>query len=279
MPGGYAKLKSILFILREMYMTGSAWVSKLLVASWGLFCVGAWAQVAAPQLVSPITMHYYERKPFHYTTDNGRVAGLAVTPTVQVFEKIGIPISWKLTPASRILATLKANIGADCSPGWYKTPERESYARFTLPIYNDKPLVGLSRADFAAPEGISAKDLFMRPQTRLLMKQGFVHGAYLDQIIAKMPPENIVRVSDDVASMVRMVRSGIADLVTTTEEETEVYVSQAGFGMKEFRVLHFPDVPAVEKRYILCSKQVPDSVINKLNAAIKTLPIDPIHTP
>jgi len=119
----------------------------------------------------------------------------------------------------------------------------------------------------------------MRPQTRLLMKQGFVHGAYLDQIIAKMPPENIVRVSDDVASMVRMVRSGIADLVTTTEEETEVYVSQAGFGMKEFRVLHFPDVPAVEKRYILCSKQVPDSVINKLNAAIKTLPIDPIHTP
>jgi polar amino acid transport system substrate-binding protein len=255
-------------------MIVNAWAHRFLLACSALTCGAAWAES-----ITPITMHYYERKPFHYTADNFQVEGLVVTPTIQAFKKIGTPIVWKLTPASRILATMKANIGADCSAGWYKTAERESYARFTLPIYNDKPLIAIARADFAAPEGISAKELFAQPQIKLVLKQGFVHGAYLDKIIAQMPPQNIIKVSDEVSSMVRMIKSGIADLMTATQEEAEMYVSQAGYGMKDFRVFHFPDVPAVEKRYILCSKQVPEEVINKLNAAIVDLPAALTHSP
>jgi polar amino acid transport system substrate-binding protein len=257
-----------------MGMAYRAWVYKFLLTFLLLGCGDSWADV-----ISPIIMHYYERRPFHYTAENQQVEGLVVTPTMQVFKKIGIPIVWKVTPANRILATLKANIGADCSTGWYKTVERESYARFTLPIYNEKPLIGLSRTDFSAPEGISAKELFAQPKFKLLVKQGFVHGAYLDKLIAQMPPQNIIKVSDEVSSIVRMVKSGIGDLTTTTQEEAEFYVSQAGFGIKDFRVLHFPDVPAVEKRYILCSKQVSEDVINKLNAEILNLSIEPTHAP
>lgn len=33
-------------------------------------------------------------------------------------------------------------------------------------------------------------------------------------------------------------------------------------------LLKFPDLPAGDKRYIMCSKQVPDEVIGKLNKAI-----------
>jgi hypothetical protein len=38
-------------------------------------------------------------------------------------------------------------------------------------------------------------------------------------------------------------------------------------------------VPAQEYRYIACSKQVPQQVMDKLNAAIATLPVDGAHSP
>jgi ABC-type amino acid transport substrate-binding protein len=229
--------------------------------------------VAAPA----ITLYYYERKPFHYTSANGQVTGLIVGPTTQVFEKAGIPITWKLMPANRILATLKANIGDDCAPGWYKTTEREQFARYSLPIYNDKPLVVIVRADYPVKPGMTAREFFLRPQVKLLTKQSFVHGAYLDQIIAEMPPANVVRVPDDISSIVRMLQYGIADFATATQEEAEYYVTDAGYPMNEFRIVTFPDVPAIEKRYILCSKRVPETVMDKLNAAIKVLPPTPAH--
>lgn len=255
-------------------MIRSAWSVGLCLACWALCCGHSWAEDA-----SPITMHYYERKPFHYSTGPGQVAGLVVTPTVQAFEKIGVPINWELTPANRILATLKANIGSDCSPGWYKTPERENYARYTLPIYRDKPLVAIVRADFPVPDVITAKELYLRPHIRLITKLGFVHGAYLEQIIARIPPKNIVKVSDEMPSIIRMVQSGIADLLTATQEEAEFYASQAGAGMKEFRVIRLPDVPVEEKRYILCSKRVPEDVVEKLDVVIKAMQIESAHTP
>lgn len=47
-----------------------------------------------------------------------------------------------------------------------------------------------------------------------------------------------------------------------------IYVKEAALKIKDFRVLVFPDVPAIEKRYILCSKSVPASVVDKLNKEI-----------
>jgi hypothetical protein len=128
------------------------------------------------QDTTPIVLHYYERKPFQYTAEDGQVAGLVVEPAIKVFSKAGIPITWTLTPVNRIFATHKANSGPDCSSGWYKTAERESIGKFTLPIYRDKPFAGLIRADSEIPSGISAKDLLARPNKRLLVKLGLVYG-------------------------------------------------------------------------------------------------------
>ena len=226
---------------------------------------------AAPAGVDVITLHYYDRPPFHSRDASGHITGLVADPTNKFMNRAGIAINWQFTPANRILTMLKFNKGMDCSPGWYKNPERESYAQFSLPIYQDKPLVGLSRADFRAPEGITAKELFSQPETRLLAKQNFSQGAYMDALIAKMPPSHVMRVAEEVSTMVKMLKADRADLIVTTQEETEIYIQQSGFSEKDFRVLKFPDVPAVEKRYILCSKQVPAEVIERINRAIRDM--------
>ncbi len=238
--------------------------------SWGAIFCAAFAQADAPTThrVTPIALHYYERKPFHYTAPDGRVMGLVVTPTEQAFAEAGLPIKWVLTPANRILFELERNATADCTPGWYRKPDREAYARFSSPIYRDRPLVGLARSDTRFPQGITARQLLGRPDTKLLVKTNFSQGAYMDALIAKMPAGQVDASPGEVSSLVKMVNAGRADLIITTQEEVELYVNQAELKMKDFRVLVFPDVPAVEMRYILCSKLVPAEVITRLNKAI-----------
>jgi polar amino acid transport system substrate-binding protein len=255
-------------------MACDAWGRVIWLACWVWFITAPMA-IAAPG----VTMFYYERKPFHYTDANGQPAGLIIGPTTQAFEKAGIPVTWKVMPASRILVTLKANVGDDCSPGWYKTTEREQYVHYSLPIYNDKPLVAIVRADYPLKPGMTAKEFFLHSQVKLITKQSFVHGAYLDQIIGAMPQANVVRVPDDISSIVRMLHYGMGDVVTATQEEAEYYVTDAGYKMNEFHIITFPDVPAVEKRYVLCSKRVSNDVMDKLNAVIRTMTSTSAHAP
>ncbi|HEX8955643.1 MAG TPA: transporter substrate-binding domain-containing protein [Burkholderiaceae bacterium] len=240
-----------------------------------LACLPAWADSD-----STITVHYIERKPLHYRDEQGRLSGILVPLVEQSFAKAGIPMRWQLTPENRIMATLKANDGRDCSSGIYKSAERESFARISPPIYRDKGLVALARADYPVPAVTTAHELFTRPQARLLIKQGFVYGRYLDPMIEKMPPAQVQRVTDEIGSMVRMVRAGIADFIILTEEEGEVYADAAGAAAPDsIRLLHLSDVPAQEYRYIFCSKGVPQEVMDRLNAAIAVLQVDAPHHP
>jgi polar amino acid transport system substrate-binding protein len=131
---------------------------------------------ASASPVARITLHYYERPPFHYTDDKGQPEGLILKKTIEIFDKAGISYSWEQTPANRILALIKSHSGNDCSPGWYKNEERESYAIFSDAIYHDKPLIGLTRIDFKVRDGITAKELFSMSNVRLLLKQNFSQG-------------------------------------------------------------------------------------------------------
>jgi uncharacterized protein (TIGR02285 family) len=158
----------------------------------------------------------------------------------------------------------------DCTPGWYKKPDREAYAQFSLPIYQDLPLQGLSRANFSVPDGITAKELFLRPDLRLLLKQNFSKGAYMDSLIEHIPAQQVQKVAAEVPTLVKMIQADRADLIITTEEETDYFISQSGYQKQDFRIIKFPDVPATEKRYILCSQRVPTEIMNRLNQSIKS---------
>lgn len=234
-----------------------------------------WGAIASAQTTAPVTVHYYERRPFQYTADDGSAAGLVIAPMRKAFEVAGVPVVWKVTPVNRIMVTLKTNRGADCSAGWFRTPDRESFAQFTLPIYRDLPMVSLVPADFPVQGATSARELFAQPSTKLILKQGFVYGEHLAPLIAGMPEAQKLRVTDEVPSMVRMLRAGVGNVFITTQEEASLYIGQTEPGQREIRLLKFTDIPAVEKRHIMCSHQVPKAVIDKLNAAINAMPIAP----
>jgi polar amino acid transport system substrate-binding protein len=52
-------------------------------------------------------------------------------------------------------------------------------------------------------------------------------------------------------------------------EEAAQAVLAAGFTDQDFKQIQIKNMPQGEHRHIMCSKQVPDEVIKKLNAAIE----------
>ena len=221
-----------------------------------------------------ISLHYNERPPYLVTTETG-VGGLTGDPTTIVFEKSNVANQWKQTPSKRQIYILQQNSGRDCLAGWFKTVEREAFARYTLPIYQDKPQFALARADNDKISSVgTVGDVFSNPQLTLLVKDGYSYGDYLDRKIQEYNP---VRVETTVenSGMLKMVYAGHVDYFLIAPEEAEGLIKTSAFDSQDFKTVHFTDIPDGEERFILCSFQVEDSIIEQLNMAIRQYDLIP----
>lgn len=215
-----------------------------------------------------ISLHYNERPPYLVTMDTG-VGGLTGDPTTTVFEKSNLAFQWEQTPSKRQIYILQQNSGRDCLPGWFKTGEREAFASYTLPIYQDKPQIALARADNdKIPSVGTVGDIFSNPQLILLVKDGYSYGSFLDQKIKELNPVRLETTVEN-SGMLKMVYAGHADYFLIAPEEAEGLIKTSSFDSQDFKTIHFKDIPDGEKRFILCSLQVEDSIIEQLNVAIR----------
>jgi uncharacterized protein (TIGR02285 family) len=219
---------------------------------------------------SPIQLYYFERIPYAVKDNQDEVSGLCATPAANAFKKAGIPFQWKKMPFKRQLVTIKHNKKMACGIGWFKNTERESFAHFTDSIYQDKPAIIISKkGNYALKKHRDLKSLFEDKQVKLLVKDGFSYGAYVDELINNYDPVIVSVVTSTNVQMLQMILSGRADYFLISEEEAEHIISTAGYEMSQFQLQHFNDMPAGNHRYIACSQQVPLEIINLINQALK----------
>ena len=102
--------------------------------------------IVAPDLFADdrIRIYYNERPPYLVTVSEGVVSGLTADPVRNAFQQAGIPSYWRRLPSKRQMIILQQNKGKDCLVGWFKNPEREKFARFTKPIYQNRPTIALA---------------------------------------------------------------------------------------------------------------------------------------
>ena len=214
-----------------------------------------------------ISIHYHERAPYQETTDAG-VKGLTGTPVTLVFQKAGISFEWVKTPSKRQLKIIKDNYGCDCSVGWFKNPEREKFARYTYCIYQDKPQIALARADNRRlKSGVRVASALSNRELTLEVKDGYSYGSFLDAKIARHKPK-IDRTTSENTYMLKKIYEKRADYFFIAPEEADSLIEASGFVREDFKYIIFSDMPEGEKRYIICSQEVKDEIIEKLNKAI-----------
>ena len=219
---------------------------------------------------SPIQLYYYDRAPYAVTDTQGEVSGLCATPAANAFKQAGISFQWKKMPFKRQLVTIKHNKKMACGVGWFKNPEREEFARFTDSIYQDKPAVTISKkGNNALEQHRDLIRLFEDKKVKLLVKDGFSYGAYIDELINDYDPETVSVVTSTNVQMLQMILSGRADYFFISEEEADHIILSAGYEMSQFQLHHFAGMPAGNRRYIACSQQVTPETIDLLNGALK----------
>lgn len=215
-----------------------------------------------------IIIHYHERHPYYVSQGKG-VGGIIGDRITFVFEQAGIPLAWKKTPAKRQLDIIKKNSGREGAAGWFKTPKRETFAKFSRPIYQDRPTIALARADQDLIQSdLPLADTLANRRLRLLRKNGYIYGGFIDRLIDQLQPNQTVTFADNV-SMLKMIHTQRVDYLFIAQEEADDLLTQAGLPASDFKKITFTDMPEGNRRYILFSRQVEDSTIDRLNRVIQ----------
>ena len=228
-------------------------------------CTGAaWAQ-------PPLAIEYRDKPPYTYT-EGGKPAGFLMERTARLLKRAGLQASFAEVPIRRTLINLQGNQTALCAPGLYKIPEREAYAKFSLPIHRDKPHVVLAHAGAAAQIRAMTRvaQLFADPALQPGLLDGVSYGQQLDQFLAgaARPP---LRAQLTPLQLARMVGARRADYMLIDEEDLGWLRKDPDFAPLQLARIEFADMPRGQLRYFACSQQVPAQAMDKLNQAIREL--------
>ena len=196
-----------------------------------------------------------------------------------MFAEAGVEPAFSFVPAKRILHELQGDRPA-ASLGWFKTPEREQYALFSLPIYVNRPVVAFflreneSRfSPYATLEGVLQSGQFVLGRV-----QGFSEGAELDAMLERYR-DKTVQVASDSVRLLKMLESRRFDFMLIAPEEADTLLEAAQAPMEKFTMRAMSDIPQGNLRYIMYSRAVPQDLIRRIDEAILaeigTLPQNP----
>ena len=225
-----------------------------------------------PSAGEEVLLVLYRDKPPYSYTEGGQPRGLLIAQTRLVLEAAGIPFRLEEAPLKRIQRVLQADEQAVCSPGWYRLPERERYARFSRPMSQDPPqgvLVGRHALD-AVQAHASLATLMADRRLRMAVSDGISYGPQLDELIRRRqpPPE---RATVTPAQLARMLAAGRADYMFIDRYDYEWLNQHGELGSGAVSLQSFPDLPPGLQRHMLCSRQVDVRRMKAMDAAIQRL--------
>lgn len=226
---------------------------------------------AGAQEPTPLIVTYLERPPY-YWTENGHAKGFLLELTRRILDQAGVPATYVPLPPKRILDDLRHNPAASCSIGWFRNPEREAYANFSLPIYRDKPLVLLTTKEqanlFHAHHAL--RDVFRDPSLIMAQVASFSYGETVDRLQKEILVRNLT-VSTSQSVLPQLIAQGRASYMLVAPEEIPTLLRSARLDPDLFVELPMEDIPAGNLRYLICSKKVPQSDLARIDAAINAL--------
>lgn len=215
----------------------------------------------------PIVLAYHERPPYYITGSDHFLTGLVGEPALNAFRRSGLQFVPQKMPPKRQLSLVEHNSTRICAVGWFKTTEREQFARFSLPLYHDLPTAVVTRAELTfSPPQPTVTQLLSLPNLIPLTKSAYSYGSHIDQALQEHASA-VVTTSGTTAQMLEMVAADKADYFFAAAEEAEVAIA-ASPTPERFKLLAPADLPPGNTRYLMCSLQVRPQEIELLNAAI-----------
>lgn len=223
---------------------------------------------------SKLTVFYYDRLPY-YGNVNGKVDGVFVDIAKVIFDEAGIRYEFLDVPSIRVLETLKAP-GNTCALGWFKTKEREAVYTYSDDfIYQDKPYSIVVNKE-------KEKFLSAKPKIKEILGSGlvlglierYVYGDWLDGNILKFAPKTYeINIGGDSNLMYKLIIRKRFDYMFAGMDESSYVLKSNPEYSEKLSVISIEDAPNGNTRYILFSKGIDETMLKKINAAIKKVKV------
>lgn len=255
---------------------------------WCLLALPAAAHAETEQAVTvpqrELAILAFHRPPY-YTFANGKAGGFLIDAVRRMLDAARIPYRITEMPPKRILMYLEQDADAyACSPGWYRTREREEFARFSAPIYRNLPPVAVLRADMAhrASEGKGLSAL-LAAELRLVLRGGFSYGGAIDEALARSRAP-IYRSTADNAALLEMLASGRYDMTLMEQEEAAELLRLSPRLHRALVLVPLAQsggqAQAPQTRHLMCGRGVDEALMRHIDDAIASvLPGMPGDTP
>jgi polar amino acid transport system substrate-binding protein len=229
--------------------------------------LGAALASAAP----PLTVSWREKPPYYYT-EEGVEKGFMLAYAKEVFKAAGFDAQFVREPQKRTWAKFHDGTRNFCSSAWYRIPEREAIAQFSIPVYTDPPpLILIAPGSVARVKAHpTLTSLMADPSLTLGLVDGVSYGPELDARIAQSANQ-LMRRTVSTTNIMQMLAAGRVSYLI--DDRNDWIHLRAHF--KELAVVvphEVPDLPAGMKRHFVCSRDLPAAAMAKLNQAIRSLP-------
>lgn len=219
----------------------------------------------------PVALLVFDRPPYYVLKEGQPAGGFLLDIALAVFSQAGIPVRAQEVPPGRILATFMARDLRACAVGWLRTPEREAYVRFSLPLYEDKPLGVVVTPEKAREFGSAPTlDTLLAAGLTWGLRRGFSYGQTLDAAFKKYPGQ-ATRLCSDTRRMVRLIAKHRLDAALIAPEELSSVLEAEPDLAEEIRFLPIVDAPSGfdRHRHIICDDSLPPALLDRIDAAIK----------
>lgn len=216
-----------------------------------------------------IQLLFNERPPYMMSDGEGNVIGLTADVANYAFKMANINFVWVEMPSQRQLTMLSENKNEIAALGWFKNPDREKFAKYSIPIYQDRQISLLARKGNKQLSSYDSLDSFFADKSiNLLIKDGYSYGSFIDEKLHKSQLIQQKTVGESIA-MIRMIDAGRADCMFISPEEASVAIKTSGVKESSLELITFNDMPVGENRYIIYSQNVNDSTISQINNYIE----------
>ncbi len=213
----------------------------------------------------------HHRPPFRVWKDEQTLTGLFVEQAAKVFREANVSFKWRRSSASRTQSMLEKNRGSICSTGWFKTKKREAYAKFSKPFYQGNGTGALVRKDH--DEVLLHKtfrELLADKNLTVGIRRGWSYGKFFDSLLEDFKTKKVIHNQTNDGSAAMLI-AGRFDYLLVSVDTSEYLMKSVTGGVEKLKIVAMKDAPPGDLRYIMCSKNVSDEIMSRLNAAIDRL--------
>ncbi|MEX0298756.1 MAG: transporter substrate-binding domain-containing protein [Kordiimonas sp.] len=212
-----------------------------------------------------LVLMYNDIEPYLFS-ENGKLSGFLAPYMTDVVLKANITPIWRNIPWDKQLDILKRNQPNVCSVALFKTPERETYTKYTAPIGADIGfvLVG-NKSNPALKKHQSFNEVLNDKNLKPILQLHTVFNPYVDALLAE---KKFPRLPGSIPRMMRMLVNNPQSYIIVTPTIGDALIKKNGFSEELTAFSHYRDIKEVSSYYVACSLNTDEVLFARFNQSI-----------